>query len=372
MDLTRNGVLCNSAGEIGPIEFETIMRREMHSFVQTRLTDFSDCRTEADMELTSIGALKTLLSEVLRIANEQNETRREIRDTRREILENISQLRHTSPSSLCSLETAEVALAETSQLPKTDAFLESSTSTIHVLHEATIPPETQTIYQNLNPDLNVIANKPRHGVDSVATTALSPQADSADTQCPDACIESIDRQFQIRSQAVLIDQSQQTRNYLPQDNVIALDLSESSQSLGVQGIKTVRNETEMHDSIFISRHAEALCFSSCMQIASAVRSDDLKPLLLPSLREIPSTLNTYIQLHHQSGKKPVPPVSFSGTWSPAVQPSSQIMKLNDLRCQEHTGNASFQVVTTAANCNAPVDDLSLGQETDSVCNLQIC
>lgn len=32
---------------------------------QTRLTDFSDCRTAADMELASIGTLKTLLSEVL-------------------------------------------------------------------------------------------------------------------------------------------------------------------------------------------------------------------------------------------------------------------------------------------------------------------
>jgi hypothetical protein len=360
MDLTRNGVLCNSAGEIGPIEFETIMRREMHSFVQTRLTDFSDCRTEADMELTSIGALKTLLSEVLRIANEQNETRREIRDTRREILENISQLRHTSPSSLCSLESAEIALVETSQLPKTNAFSESSTSTIHA---ATIPPETQTIYQNLNPDLNVITDKPRHKVDTQCPDAC------IGTQCPDACIESIDQQLSIRSQDVLIDQSRQTRNYLPQDNVIALDLSESSGSLGAQGIETVRNVTEMHNSIFISRHAEALCGSSCMQIASAARYDGLKPSLLPSLREIPSTLNTFFQSHHRNGKKPVPPVSFSGTWSPAVQ-LSQIMKLNDLHCQEHTGNASFD--TTAANCNAPVDDLSLGQETDSVCNFQIC
>eukprot|EP00291_Cryptomonas_curvata_P025007 CAMPEP_0172175582 /NCGR_PEP_ID=MMETSP1050-20130122/14314_1 /TAXON_ID=233186 /ORGANISM="Cryptomonas curvata, Strain CCAP979/52" /LENGTH=495 /DNA_ID=CAMNT_0012847713 /DNA_START=581 /DNA_END=2068 /DNA_ORIENTATION=- len=71
LDFTENGELCNSAGEIGPMEFETIMRRKIHTFVQTRLTDFSDCRTAADMELTSMGALKTIVSEVLIMAREQ-------------------------------------------------------------------------------------------------------------------------------------------------------------------------------------------------------------------------------------------------------------------------------------------------------------
>jgi hypothetical protein len=33
-------------------------------YSQERLTDFSDCRTEADIEFTQIGTLKTLLTEV--------------------------------------------------------------------------------------------------------------------------------------------------------------------------------------------------------------------------------------------------------------------------------------------------------------------
>ncbi len=69
------------------------MRREIHAFVQTRLTDFSDCRTAADMELTSIGALKTIVSEVLLVAQEQ-------REARREILEALAQLQRRSPSEL--------------------------------------------------------------------------------------------------------------------------------------------------------------------------------------------------------------------------------------------------------------------------------
>ena len=54
------------------------MRREMHAYIQTRLADFSDCRTAADLELTQIGALKTLLSEVLVMTREQREIRREL------------------------------------------------------------------------------------------------------------------------------------------------------------------------------------------------------------------------------------------------------------------------------------------------------
>jgi hypothetical protein len=54
------------------------MRREMHSYIQTRLADFSDCRTAADLELTQIGALKTLLSEVLVMTREQRVIRHEL------------------------------------------------------------------------------------------------------------------------------------------------------------------------------------------------------------------------------------------------------------------------------------------------------
>ena len=106
-DFTRNGALCNPAGEIGPSEFETIMRQEIHIFVQTRLTDFSNCRTEADMELTSVGALKTVLSEVLLLAQEQ-------RETRREIMESFAQLRCSSPSSLSAQTTCKCISSEAS------------------------------------------------------------------------------------------------------------------------------------------------------------------------------------------------------------------------------------------------------------------
>ena len=80
MALTLDGNLLNSRGMIGPAEFEVIMRREMHTYTQTRLSDFSDCRTAADLELTSIGALKTLLSEVLVMASGQREMLRELRE----------------------------------------------------------------------------------------------------------------------------------------------------------------------------------------------------------------------------------------------------------------------------------------------------
>ena len=66
------------------------MRREMHIYIQTRLADFSDCRTAADMELTNLGALKTLLSEVLIMASEQREIRRELREVRDSLHRSLS------------------------------------------------------------------------------------------------------------------------------------------------------------------------------------------------------------------------------------------------------------------------------------------
>ncbi len=36
---------------------------QLTTYIQTRLTDFSDYRTAADVELTHIGAIKTILSE---------------------------------------------------------------------------------------------------------------------------------------------------------------------------------------------------------------------------------------------------------------------------------------------------------------------
>ncbi len=46
--------------------------------LQARLTDFTDYRTPADMELTHLGTLKMLLSEVLLLAGEQRQTRQDL------------------------------------------------------------------------------------------------------------------------------------------------------------------------------------------------------------------------------------------------------------------------------------------------------
>lgn len=51
---------------------------ETDTALQARLTDFSDYRTSADIELTHLGTLKTLLSEVLLLANEQRQARTEL------------------------------------------------------------------------------------------------------------------------------------------------------------------------------------------------------------------------------------------------------------------------------------------------------
>jgi hypothetical protein len=37
MDITGNGAFCNANGDIGQVEFESIMRREMHSYLQVRV-----------------------------------------------------------------------------------------------------------------------------------------------------------------------------------------------------------------------------------------------------------------------------------------------------------------------------------------------
>jgi hypothetical protein len=80
VNITRNGELCNSKGEIGTQEFETIMRREVMSYLQTRLTDFSNFRTGEDIEFTHLGTLKTILSEVLVLAEVQHTANKDMQD----------------------------------------------------------------------------------------------------------------------------------------------------------------------------------------------------------------------------------------------------------------------------------------------------
>ncbi len=92
MDITRNGTLCNADGEIGTKEFETIMRKEVTTYLQTRLTDFSDFRTSEDIEFTQLGAVKTILSEVLLLVEEQRAARQEMKNA-------LDQMRQGPPES---------------------------------------------------------------------------------------------------------------------------------------------------------------------------------------------------------------------------------------------------------------------------------
>jgi hypothetical protein len=73
------------------------------------------------MELTSIGALKTVLSEVLLLAQQQ-------RETRREIMESLAQLRCSSPSSLLAQTTCNCLSSEASIVlePNESASFKSS------------------------------------------------------------------------------------------------------------------------------------------------------------------------------------------------------------------------------------------------------
>jgi hypothetical protein len=89
VNITRNGDLCNAKGEIGMREFEAIMRREVMSYLQTRLTDFSTFRTGEDMEFTQLGAIKTILSSVLVLAEEQRTANKDMRDMLLQIKEGL-------------------------------------------------------------------------------------------------------------------------------------------------------------------------------------------------------------------------------------------------------------------------------------------
>jgi hypothetical protein len=89
MDITRNGKLCNADGEIGSREFETIMRKEVMTYLQTRLTDFTVFRTPEDIEFTQLGAVKTILSEVLILVEEQRAARKEMKDALEQIKQGL-------------------------------------------------------------------------------------------------------------------------------------------------------------------------------------------------------------------------------------------------------------------------------------------
>ena len=105
MDITLNGTLCNADGEIGSKEFETVMRKQVTTYLQTRLTDFSDFRTSEDIEFTHLGAVKTILSGVLILVEEQRTAREEMKDA-------LNQLRQSSQEGPTPQKSSEHLLGE--------------------------------------------------------------------------------------------------------------------------------------------------------------------------------------------------------------------------------------------------------------------
>ncbi len=77
--ITHNMSLCDEHGEIGVVEFEHIVRSQLKLYIQTRLTDFTENRTDADIEFNNICTMKMILFELINIAREQDETRRCVR-----------------------------------------------------------------------------------------------------------------------------------------------------------------------------------------------------------------------------------------------------------------------------------------------------
>jgi len=123
------------------------MRRELTSYIQTRLTDFSNYRTSADMELTHIGALKTILSEVFLIAREQRNMRHDMQEILKIVKKNGSHLHEDSADR--STATAAEALSAR------PAVARQSTTSRHIEEAAALSALLHAI-QGLGADINVI------------------------------------------------------------------------------------------------------------------------------------------------------------------------------------------------------------------------
>ena len=91
--ISNNRSLCDAEGNIGPDEFCAVMLKELRYYMQHRLTEegFSEYRTPADTEFTSLGATKMILTEQL-------STSRRI-DT---VLEKLGHLIPSSPQAVSS------------------------------------------------------------------------------------------------------------------------------------------------------------------------------------------------------------------------------------------------------------------------------
>ena len=292
------------------------------------------------MELTNVGALKTLLSEVLLLAKEQHETRREIRETHCKILENLTQLLRTSPgspSSRCSLDSAQTV--EIQQLPQTDAVLEPSASTAHT---TSMSPDTLCQKSNL------------HAANSHQIVGSRVSPDILPVHSPDTCL---DEQLQIQP-----DQS--LENAAAHSDNAGVMIAGSGPS-----VTTAWKVTEGHESNLsllledINSNVASVpspLSTSSRKINGTAQSCGKKKLLLP-------TLNTSSTRQKLLGHQAAAPVIVSEIWRPAV-PLSQNMY--GLQCHEHSVRASF--ITTTVEARDAVDDPVVAPEKISVCDHQHC
>jgi hypothetical protein len=100
--------LCDENGEIGVQEFEVIIRSQLKHFIQTRLTDFTENRTDADIEFNNICTMKMILFELLNMARDQHETRQSVQ----QILQHLSSPGHppintVHPTNGCKMQCNE-------------------------------------------------------------------------------------------------------------------------------------------------------------------------------------------------------------------------------------------------------------------------
>jgi phosphoribosylformimino-5-aminoimidazole carboxamide ribonucleotide (ProFAR) isomerase len=55
--------LCNSDGQLGPVEFEAVMKRQIKQVTQAKLALVGGIRSAEDLEFMQFGALKMVLLE---------------------------------------------------------------------------------------------------------------------------------------------------------------------------------------------------------------------------------------------------------------------------------------------------------------------
>jgi hypothetical protein len=58
--------LCKTDGELGPVEFEAVMRRQIKQVIQAKLALVGGLRSAEDLEFMQFGALKMVLLEQVR------------------------------------------------------------------------------------------------------------------------------------------------------------------------------------------------------------------------------------------------------------------------------------------------------------------